>query len=228
MGAKTWQLINKLLEDVGKSGKKLIIEVKRFHLSTDSRRRACRGRRARVRPRVQRPVVRSGAGLRGVRVRRARRRAGGSVGAVPGPRLLVLRESQRAGRRPPHRRAGCGAPRGDGRQGRQPLAERRAERRRNRARVAVPSVARLGRVDPSARRRPSRFDAVRRAGQRSALVHACRWARARVRLGVGGGAALRGSRERRRGRRAPRARVRWNRARVPGGCGRAGGRRAWR
>ena len=56
------------------------------------------------------------------------------VGAVPGARLLVLREPQRAGRRPSHRRAGGRAARRDRRQGRQPAAQRRAERRRHRAR----------------------------------------------------------------------------------------------
>ena len=101
----------------------------------DPRRRA-RGRgRARLRDRVQRPLLRvasptsrcTSTTFPTVAARRA-------VGAVPRARLLVLREPQRARRGPPHRRAGRRAARRDGRQGRQPVAQRRPERRRHHAR----------------------------------------------------------------------------------------------
>ena len=113
-------------------------------------------------------------------------RARRSVGAVPRARLLVLREPQRARRRPPHRRAGRRAARRDGRQGRQPACSTSGRT----PTAPCPSIQARVLRDSGAWVR-AHADAIhgstplRRSGRRAALVHARGRAGARVRPRVG-------------------------------------------
>ena len=189
----------------------------------DPRRRPRGRRRARLRARVQRPLVRVAShdyavyeyDVPDVAAR-------GSLGAVPRARLLVLREPQRARRRPPDRRAGRRAARRDRGQGRQPAAQRRPERRRHRARhpgarCCATRARGCARTRTRSTDRPaSTCPATGSTGTRGSAPTCTRSTSS---------SARRSRRFAGLGRCAACARARRNRARVPGGGGRARDRR---
>ena len=111
----------------------------------------------------ERPFLGLPRRLHGVRVRRARPSARPSVGVVPWPLVLLLRQPGRGAGRPSR---WCGRRRDarrDGRQGRSPAAQRRTQCRRHDPRDPIARVARRRRVGQRARRGRARLAAVRRA-----------------------------------------------------------------